>query len=226
MTDSKSTDCIFCKIINKTIPAYIVYEDDDVISFLDAFPVTRGHTLVVPKKHHATVDELSEATGAKVFNALAKVAKGVKQLEGVTGYNVIQSNGKSAGQTVFHAHFHIIPRKEDDKLITLPASASSMIGKDEALKVKDDITNKMSAAPKLVRQLSERSDTLRQLFKQLDKNNNGKLEKKEFAVCVSQLMGGAVPDMIVDMMLAEADLDASGDIDYDEFVKFLDIKKA
>jgi histidine triad (HIT) family protein len=105
-------DCIFCKIISKEIPAKILYEDEYTISFLDAFPVAKGHTLVIPKKHHAKIQELSSITNQKLFDTVHKMILKVDSLQGST--LVAIHNGKESGQEVPHVHVHLIPRSTDD----------------------------------------------------------------------------------------------------------------
>lgn len=104
---------IFEKITDREIPANIVYETDDVIAFMDAFPVCKGHALVVPKRPIENIYELDDETGAKVISAVTKVSKAVRDAFQPKGLNVVQNNGSYASQSVFHLHFHIIPRYDD-----------------------------------------------------------------------------------------------------------------
>lgn len=105
---------IFEKIIDREIPANILYEDDFVIAFMDAFPVARGHALVVPKKPIENIFELDEETGAQVMRVITKVSNAVNDAFLPAGLNVIQNNGAYASQSVFHLHFHIIPRYDNE----------------------------------------------------------------------------------------------------------------
>lgn len=104
---------IFEQIIAREIPAAIVYEDEDVIAFLDAFPLCKGHTLVVPKQPIENIFELDKETGHKMMTAIQKVASAVQAAFEPKGMNILQNNGAFASQSVFHIHFHIIPRYED-----------------------------------------------------------------------------------------------------------------
>lgn len=104
------SDCIFCKIINGEIPSAKVYEDEDVYAFLDISQVTKGHTLVIPKAHHANVYELPEDVAGKLFAVIPKITNAVKKAYNPIGLNLLNNNGEAAGQTVFHYHLHIIPR--------------------------------------------------------------------------------------------------------------------
>lgn len=111
------TDCIFCKIINNEIPSRKIYEDDDVVAFLDITQVTPGHTLVVPKKHVADIFEVDEVLAATVASKIPKIAKAIKKSNPkIKGMNIINNNGKVAYQSVFHSHIHILPRfdEQDD----------------------------------------------------------------------------------------------------------------
>ena len=107
-------DCIFCKIAKGELPSSKVYEDDDFIAILDLFPITKGHTLLIPKKHHVNIFDQPEDTGAKVYPVLAKLARAIKTATGAEGLNIMQNNGEVAGQVVFHSHIHLFPRSGDD----------------------------------------------------------------------------------------------------------------
>jgi len=109
-------DCIFCKIIGGEVPSARVYEDDEIVAFLDIMPISKGHTLVVPKRHCETLEEASEAMLAGISAALKKLSRAVMIGTGAAGVNLLLANGKAAGQVVEHLHFHIIPRHEGDGL--------------------------------------------------------------------------------------------------------------
>jgi len=106
-------DCIFCRIINGEIPSYKVYEDEHVMAFLDISQVTKGHTLLVPKKHVKNIYELDESTAQTLFQVLPKVANAINQTFHPIGLNIIINTDKPH-QSVFHLHIHLIPRYEDD----------------------------------------------------------------------------------------------------------------
>ena len=101
-------DCIFCKIISKEIPAKILYEDEDTIAFLDAFPICKGHTLVIPKKHFPQIQDMTSRINEKLFNTVHKLISKVDIIEGST--LVLIHNGKDSGQEIMHVHVHLIPR--------------------------------------------------------------------------------------------------------------------
>lgn len=118
-------DCIFCKIIEGKAPCTKILENDFVIAFLDIFPITEGHALVVPKEHSKNILELSEAPMKEIFKAIQKVGAAQMKAFGADGFNVLQSNNPAAGQAVFHTHFHVVPRKGGDGLaLKWPAKAA------------------------------------------------------------------------------------------------------
>lgn len=103
-------NCIFCQIVSGTIPAAKVYEDDEVLAFLDITQVTKGHTLVIPKEHVRNLLDMSEKTASKVFAKVPTIARALQKITGASGVNLLNNNEEVAGQTVFHAHIHILPR--------------------------------------------------------------------------------------------------------------------
>ena len=108
--------CIFCKIINGDIPSKKIYEDDDVVAILDISQATKGHTLVLPKKHYANILEIEESDYLKVMSVAKKLADKLTKTFNTTGCNILNNCGELAGQTVMHFHVHIIPRYETDDL--------------------------------------------------------------------------------------------------------------
>lgn len=107
-------DCVFCKIIEGETPSHKVYEDENTIAFLDVNPTSKGHTLVVPKKHVETIDEASDMS--YMWDSLVKVSNAVKDAFDPEGLNISQNNGEAAGQEVMHMHFHITPRYTGDEI--------------------------------------------------------------------------------------------------------------
>lgn len=107
-------DCIFCKLANGVFPTNSIYEDEDFNVILDLSPATRGHALILPKKHADNLYELPDETAGKVFVLAKKLAKVMTEKLNCDGFNVVQNNGEVAGQTVFHFHMHLIPRYEED----------------------------------------------------------------------------------------------------------------
>ncbi|HDA5682203.1 TPA: HIT family protein [Staphylococcus aureus] len=108
------SETIFGKILTGEIPSFKVYEDDYVYAFLDISQVTKGHTLLIPKKASANIFETDEETMKHIGAALPKVANVIKRAFNPDGLNIIQNNGEFADQSVFHIHFHLIPRYEND----------------------------------------------------------------------------------------------------------------
>jgi len=125
------TDCIFCKIVAGEIPADKIYEDDQVVAFLDIRPVSRGHALVVPKIHTADILSTNEAMLAAAMARVKKIAEGVVAATGAAGFNLGVNNGAAAGQVVFHLHFHIIPRFSNDGLKPWPNAESEPASRAE-----------------------------------------------------------------------------------------------
>jgi histidine triad (HIT) family protein len=103
-------ETIFGKIIAGQIPCHKVYEDEHVLAFLDINPLTRGHTLVIPKEPAETLDKLSDESAAALGRVLPRICRAVIAVTGVSQYNVLENNGSSAHQAVLHVHFHIIPK--------------------------------------------------------------------------------------------------------------------
>ena len=110
MKDEKS---LFTRIIEGENPSFKIFENEYVYSFLDINPASYGHTLVVPKEPASSLHELSQQSASELGKALAKISKSIREVTGVTSYNIVQNNGSEAGQTVFHVHFHIIPKYSD-----------------------------------------------------------------------------------------------------------------
>ncbi|HBC4579709.1 TPA: HIT family protein [Staphylococcus aureus] len=108
------SETIFGKILTGEIPSFKVYEDDYVYAFLDISQVTKGHTLLIPKKASANIFETDEETMKHIGAALPKVANAIKRAFNPDGLNIIQNNGEFADQSAFHIHFHLIPRYEND----------------------------------------------------------------------------------------------------------------
>ncbi len=134
-------DCIFCQIVAGDIPSRTVYEDDDVLAFLDANPLARGHTLVIPKEHYETLGDVPEDTAVGVFRALHRLAPAIEDAVDADASNVAFNNGAAAGQEVPHVHGHVIPRFEGDggRPIHAVAGKRPSLSDDELDAVADDI---------------------------------------------------------------------------------------
>lgn len=101
---------IFDRILGGEIPCHELYEDDDVLAFLDISPLSPGHCLVIPKERAAFLHQLSPESAAAIGRVLPRLARAVMAATGATDYNILQNNGVSAHQAVSHVHFHIIPK--------------------------------------------------------------------------------------------------------------------
>lgn len=112
----KDDNCIFCKLANGDIPTATLYEDDDFRVILDANPAAKGHALIIPKEHYKDLYELDDEIAGKVMVLAKKMVTKMTDILGCDGYNLVQNNGKCAGQTVFHYHLHLIPRCENDNV--------------------------------------------------------------------------------------------------------------
>lgn len=106
-------ETVFARILRGEIPCHRVYEDELVLAFLDVNPLSRGHTLVIPKDPAETLDALSDEASAAIGRVLPRIARAVLAATGARAYNVLQNNGAAAHQAVFHVHFHIIPKFDD-----------------------------------------------------------------------------------------------------------------
>ncbi len=135
----KKDDCIFCKIANGEIPTNTVYEDEKFRVILDLAPATRGHALILPKDHFANIYELPEDRAADVMILAKKMATKMTEKLNCDGFNLVQNNGECAGQTVFHFHYHLIPRYKNDgqNIFWAPTKPSE----DELKAVHDILTN-------------------------------------------------------------------------------------
>jgi histidine triad (HIT) family protein len=108
------SNCIFCRIVAKEIPAAVVYEDEHTVAFMDAGQVNPGHVLVAAKGHAENIYELNDAQAGALLCTAARVARAIRNAYQPQGLSVYQANGKAAWQSVFHYHMHLVPRHEGD----------------------------------------------------------------------------------------------------------------
>jgi histidine triad (HIT) family protein len=108
--------CIFCKIVSKQAPSSILYEDEEVMAFLDIRPLYLGHTQVIPKKHFIDILDIPVELLSRVHSIAKHIAPALKKASTADGISIIQQNGKAAGQDIFHLHVHVVPRFEGQKL--------------------------------------------------------------------------------------------------------------
>ncbi len=133
-------ECIFCKIIKGELPSYKIYEDEHTFAFLDISNDANGHILVIPKLHCENVLDCDDEILASVIKTIKKISKHLVDNCGFQGVNILNASGKAAEQSVFHLHFHILPRKEDDGMKTFPKLKENEITLEELcekLKIKD-----------------------------------------------------------------------------------------
>ncbi len=129
-------NCIFCKIVTGAIPCYQLYEDKQVLSFLDVGPLSRGHALIIPKGHWSTLDRLPIEVAAACMRVAPTLSRAIMAATGATAWNVLQNNGKAARQSVDHVHLHIIPRFDDSGLdMDWPAGKLAEMEAKELMKV-------------------------------------------------------------------------------------------
>jgi histidine triad (HIT) family protein len=108
--------CIFCRIVRKQAPSSIIYEDKTVMAFLDIRPLNLGHSLVVPKAHYIDIFDIPENELCNVHIVSKLISPAIKTATKADGISIIQQNGKSAGQDIFHLHVHVVPRFEGQKM--------------------------------------------------------------------------------------------------------------
>ncbi len=109
----KKDDCMFCKIAAGEIPSRKIYEDSDLIAIMDLNPTSKGHSLIIPKEHCTNIYDIDEDIAAKVMKTAKKLATKMTVALNCDGFNLLQNNGETAGQTMFHFHMHLIPRYKD-----------------------------------------------------------------------------------------------------------------
>ena len=109
----KKDDCIFSKIAAGEIPSRKIYEDKDLIAIMDLSPTSKGHSLIIPKEHYTNIYDIDEEIAGKVMKTAKKLATKMTVALNCDGFNLLQNNGETAGQTMFHFHMHLIPRYKD-----------------------------------------------------------------------------------------------------------------
>lgn len=134
------SDCVFCKIIKKEIPADFIYENDKIVSFLDINPVNPGHSLVLPKEHHVDLLDTPDDVAAEMIIKTKKIAEAIVESVKADGFNIGVNTKPAAGQVVFHTHLHIIPRFETDGLRHWP---HKQLPKEEMQKIRQSIASKL-----------------------------------------------------------------------------------
>lgn len=108
-------DCIFCKIVSGEIPSRKIGENSGAIAFLDIYPASKGHALVIPKGHYRDIFEIPESDSLEVMKLVREIALKYKEFADISNINIVSSNGRAAEQDIFHLHIHVVPRFEGDK---------------------------------------------------------------------------------------------------------------
>ncbi|MFX0104025.1 MAG: HIT family protein [Candidatus Hodarchaeota archaeon] len=124
----KKKDCLFCKIINREIPSKIIFENDLNLAFLDISPISKGHTIVIPKNHYLNLEDIPDKELTELYKVVKSLAITIHQKLKIDGYNILQNNFEAAGQVIRHFHVHIIPRNLDDEKfrIKIPRAQASL----------------------------------------------------------------------------------------------------
>jgi histidine triad (HIT) family protein len=130
--------CVFCEIVKGNIPSTKVYEDEVALAFMDINPISYGHTLLIPKEHFSQVSQMDTEKYQALVKMVPELTKAILEATGAAGLNVLQNNGRAAGQVVEHLHIHLIPRYEADGLgfIWKPKPAQAKVLSELAQKVK------------------------------------------------------------------------------------------
>ena len=111
------SNCIFCSIIEGRLPAFVVYEDESFLAIMDKFPSAKGHVLLLPKRHVADIYGLNATEAAALVPLAQRISEKMRDVLGMDGHNLIQNNGKAAGQVVMHFHLHLVPRYVGDGVV-------------------------------------------------------------------------------------------------------------
>ncbi len=125
-------NCIFCKIVDKEIPAKIIFENNLTLAFLDISPISKGHTVVISKNHYSHLEDIADSVLVEIYLIVKKVATLIHKKLEIDGYNILQNNFIAAGQMINHFHVHVIPRNLNDEKLSIkiprnPASEEELI---------------------------------------------------------------------------------------------------
>ncbi|MFW9828863.1 MAG: HIT family protein [Candidatus Thorarchaeota archaeon] len=115
----RKIDCIFCKIADGEIPSRIIFENELTMAFLDIFPISEGHTIIISKNHHSNLEDIPDFELIELYKVVKKLAYRIHKYLEIDGYNILQNNFSAAGQEINHFHVHIIPRKVGDKKLNV-----------------------------------------------------------------------------------------------------------
>ena len=115
----RDQNCIFCQIAEKKVPSKIIFENDKFMAFLDIFPISKGHTIVIPKEHHHNIESIPDDELGEIHVLIKRLSIQIREKLDFDGYNILQNNFPAAGQEINHYHVHIIPRNENDERFRL-----------------------------------------------------------------------------------------------------------
>ena len=135
----KKDDCIFCKIAAGEIPSRKIYEDKDLIAIMDLNPTSKGHSLIIPKEHCTNIYDIDEDIAAKVMKTAKKLATKMTVALNCDGFNLLQNNGETAGQTMFHFHMHLIPRYLNAKNNDILSWSHETFTPEEMAEIRDSL---------------------------------------------------------------------------------------
>lgn len=113
---TRDPNCVFCKVVAAQLPAHVVLEDPTILAFLDIGPLSKGHLLVIPREHYTSLSELPSQLAGDLGFKLPSLGRALMKVTGAEAFNVLCNQGRIAGQSVMHVHFHLIPRREGDQL--------------------------------------------------------------------------------------------------------------
>ena len=124
----KDDECIFCQIVDNKIPSQILFENDKNMAFLDIFPISEGHTIIIPKNHYNNLEDIPANELVELFKVVKTISNKIYEKLKVDGYNILQNNFTAAGQVINHFHVHIIPRRIEDRKfhLMIPSEQSSL----------------------------------------------------------------------------------------------------
>ena len=130
-------DCVFCKIANREIFSRILFENESTLGFLDSSPLSKGHSIIIPKNHYSNLEDIPDKELTELYKIVKKLAVRIHQNLKIDGYNILQNNFTAAGQVIKHFHVHIIPRNYNDKIfrIEIPRSQASDNQLDDVFKI-------------------------------------------------------------------------------------------
>ena len=136
----KKDDCIFCKIAAGEIPSRKIYEDKDLIAIMDLSPTSKGHSLIIPKEHYTNIYDIDEEIAGKVMKTAKKLATKMTVALNCDGFNLLQNNGETAGQTMFHFHMHLIPRYQNAKNNDILMWSHENFSDEEMAQIRDSLS--------------------------------------------------------------------------------------